>query len=379
MEPYTLSRTFLKRDIIDNFLSIIWTERYYGDSEVELVVPASYDMINKLQVGVFLGIDDSDEIMIIESMDISDGKIKLTGIALLPWFNNRFIRTTSNHEDRYWYLSDSPPGFTLWTILYYMCHSDSPYLVPGSNIIGIPNPEFLAIPGLTVLDIDMSGDNIKVAVPYGPVYDAMKEIAITYQIGMQIKLDYSDEEIYYIGFRAYRGIDRTSYQNINPIIQFSPEMDSFTNIKELQSIAALKTNVYAFAPGLKSAEGDPPLTTLAGVSALSGVQYTEFDLRALMIFADDLTTDQVGSSQDNVIDILNSRAHDALTTNHFVKAVDGEIVPESQFKYGVDYDLGDIIEVQGNSGIVQTARITEYIRSQDASGEKAYPTVSMIG
>ena len=41
MEPYTLNRKFLKQDVIDGFSSIIWTERYYGDSEVELVVPSN--------------------------------------------------------------------------------------------------------------------------------------------------------------------------------------------------------------------------------------------------------------------------------------------------------------------------------------------------
>jgi hypothetical protein len=60
-----------------------------------------------------------------------------------------------------------------------------------------------------------------------------------------------------------------------------------------------------------------------------------------------------------------------------VKSVDGEIVPDSQFQYGVDYNLGDVIEVEGNTGVIQTARITEYIRSQDQAGEKSYPTVSM--
>ena len=118
---------------------------------------------------------------------------------------------------------------------------------------------------------------------------------------------------------------------------------------------------------------------MPGVSRLSGSQYTGFDLRAQMILPSDITTDMVGGSQANLVNILNSRAYDALTTNHFVKAVDGEIVPENQFQYGIHYNLGDIIEVEGNSGIVQTARITEYIRSQDPAGEKAYPTVSMIG
>lgn len=379
MEPFILDRRFLKQDIVDGFSSIIWTERYYGDSEVQLVVPPTYDMIQKFPVGTFLGLDESDEIMILETRNIEEGNLKLTGISLLKWLNNRFIRASAAHEDRYWYLSGGTPGWVLWAIVYYMCVVGSPYL-NGTNPTGIDNPQKLAIPGLGLIDYDNTGDPITVGIPYGPVYDAAKEIATTYQVGMQILLISADETSYSLGFRSYRGLDRSSNQNVNSVVRFSPQMDSLTNIKELESIAALKTLVYAFAPGFKPAtDTDPVLTTVPGVSSLTGPEYTGFDLRALMVFSEDITTDMVGGSVDNMVNILNSRAHDALTTNHFIKAVDGEIVPENQFKYGIHYNLGDIIEIQGNSGAVQTARITEYIRSQDQGGEKAYPTVAMIG
>lgn len=384
MEPYTLNRNFLKQDVIDGFNSIIWTERYYGDSEVELVVPATSEMIKKLPIGTFLGLDSSDDVMILESWNIEDGKLKLTGISLLPWMNNRFIRTSAVHEDRYWYLNEGPAGWTLWAIIFNMCHGGSPYL-NGTINTGIPNPQRFAIPGLALVDSDMSGENINVGIPFGPVYDAMKEIATTYEIGMQLTLVSATDSEYILGFRSYKGLDRTSAQNVNPVVRFSPQMESLSGIKELQSIAALKTLVYAFAPGLKPdspAEGEPeppPLTTVPGESALTGLQYVGFDLRALMVFADDITTDKVDGDPNKVVAMLDSRAHDALTTNHFIRAVDGEIVPDAQLQYGVNYSLGDIIEVQGNSGTVQTARITEYIRSQDAAGEKSYPTVAMIG
>lgn len=373
MEPYTLDRNFLKQDIVDNFGSIIWTERYYGDSEVELVVPPTSDMIQKLPVGTFLGLEGSDEIMILETIEPLEDKLKVSGISLLSWLNNRFVRASAAHEDRYWYISGGPPGFVLWYIVENMCVEGSPYL-DGTINTGVSNPELLAIPGLGLNDYDVSGDNIAIGVPYGPVYNALKEIATTYEVGMQITLDSVTDTSYSLGFRSYRGLDHSSNQTENPVVRFSPEMESFTNIKELQSIAALKTLVYAFAPG--NPDG---LATTPGVSSLTGPEYTGFDLRALLVFADDITTDMVGASSANLVNVLNSRAQDALTTNSFVQAVDGEIVPESQFKYGIHYNLGDIIEVQGNSGIVQTARITEYIRAQDASGEKAYPTVSMIG
>jgi hypothetical protein len=372
MELFTLDRSFHKQDIIDGFLSAIWTERYYGDSEVELVVPSTPDMIKKLPNGIFLGLEGSDEIMILETSNDEEGNLKVKGISLLPWLNNRFIRVSAAHEDRYWYISGGPPGWVLWAIIYYMCVQGSPYL-DGTVPIGVTNPQQFVIPGLGLKAYDVVGDNISVGVPYGPVYSAMREIATTYEVGMQITLDLVTDTAFALGFRSYRGLDRTSGQNVNDVVRFSPQLDSFTNIKELQSIAALKTLVYAFAPG--NPDG---LATVPGVSSLSGPQYSGFDLRALLVFAEDITTDMVGASATNLVNVLNSRAHDALTNNRIVQAVDGEIVPESQFQYSIHYNLGDLIEVQGNSGVVKTSRVTEYIRAQDRAGERAYPTVAAL-
>jgi len=375
MEPYTLDRSFLKQNIIDGYDSIIWTERYYGDSAIELVVPATIEMFQKLAPGTFVGLDSSDEIMILETFNIENGKLKVTGISILPWLDNRFVRTSSLHEDKYWYLESGTAGWTLWAIVYYMCCQGSPYL-NGTNPTGIANPQALVIPGLGLRAYDQSGPVVKVGVPYGPVYKALKEIATTYEIGMQITLDEVSDIAFTLGFRSYKGVDRTSGQTENPVVRFSPQMDSFTDIKELQSIKEMKTLVYSFAPDNSDIK---PLVTTPGVASLSGPQYTGFDLRAMMIFADDITTDMVAGNSQSLVNILNSRALDELTNNPFIKSVDGEIVPDNQFQYGIHYNLGDVIEVEGNTGVVQSARITEYIRSQDAAGEKAYPTVSMIG
>lgn len=378
MEPYTMDRGFHKQEMIDGFSSCIWTERYYGDCQIELVVPPTTEMIAALPEGTFVGLIGSDRVMMIETVNMEEGKLKATGTSLEPWLNNRFIRVTANHEDRYWYISGMPAGRVMWEIVYAMCIAGSPYLSGVINI-GIDNPERLAIPGLLLRDFDASGPDVNIGVPYGPVYDALKQIATTYEIGMQLTLDAVFPTSFNLGFRTFKGLDRTSDQSVNPVVRFSPQMESFTDIKELRTIAAMKTLIYAFAPGLKPAEGDPDLRTVPGKVALTGPEYTGFDLRAMMIFADDITTDQVGADPANVVSVLNNRALLALTENRYMVAVDGEIVPESQFKYGVHYSLGDIIEVQGNSGVIQTARVTEYIRAQDAAGERAYPSVTMIG
>jgi hypothetical protein len=372
VQPYTLDRKFLPQDVIDEFDSIIWTERYYGDSEVELVVPATSEMIRKLPEGIFLALPESDEVMILETATIEEGKLKLVGMSLLPWMNNRFIRTSPLHEVTSWNVQPGTPGWVLWAIIYNFC-MNSPY-TNGSIDMGIPNPQNLIIPGLRLIDYDKTGADITVAIPFGPVYDEMRKIAVTYEVGMQIILEYANDTSYSLGYRNYRGLNRTSNQTDRPTVRFSPQMDSLTNIKELRSIAALKTLVYAFA-----SNNPGKLATTPGIASRSEQAYTGFDLRAQMIFPSDIDpTLLTGDKTKALVDLLNSRAKDELNASPFIKAVDGEIVPTNQFQYGVHYNLGDVIEVQGNSEIVQTSRVTEYIRAQDEAGERAYPTVAML-
>jgi len=374
MEPYTLNRQFLPQNAIDVFDSIIWTERYYGDSDVELVVPLTADSLSKLSTGMFLGIPESDEIMILETMSIEEGKIKFIGISLLQWLNNRFIRTSADHKESAWTITGGPAGWVLWAIVWNMCHRDSPFL-NGSVPMGVPNPEKFIIPGLELKDYDRSGPNVTQVVSFGPVYDALKEVATSYKLGMQITLESATDSAYVIGFRSYKGVDRTSDQSVTPPVRFSPQMDSLTNITELKSIATLKTWVYTYAPSVTS-----PVPTTPGESFVTGQENTGFDLRALMVTISEITNDSIVPAGDagKLLELLNTKANDVLKANPFIEVVDGEIVPTSQYKYGRDYNLGDIVEAQGNSGIVTKYRVTEYIRAQDESGEKAYPTVAAI-
>jgi hypothetical protein len=359
-----MDRNFIKQTEIDVFTSAIWTERYYGDSDATLVVPAIPAMIQALPNGIFLGMTDSKEVMLMDTIDIEAGQLKISGQGLLPFLNNRFIRATSAPEDRYWNFSGTP-GWALWAIIYYMC-------ISGAYPLGVPNPAQFVIPGLSLKSYDNSGSAQNFAVPYGPVYDGMRAIATAYEVGMRITLESATASGFSLQFQSYKGLDHTSGQNVNSIVRFSPQMDTLTGIKELQSIANYKNQVYSFCP--PNPDGLAPNPGIATVSGPTG-----FDLRAEMTMEEDLTTDMVGGSAGTMQSILNQRASQALYNARAAKAVDGTIVPLHQFQYNVDYTLGDIIEVQGNSGVVQTSRVTEYIRAQDNSGEKAFPTVAMLG
>lgn len=381
MELFTLGRDYSRQDVIDKFHSAIWTSRYYGDSEVELVVPTTVANTQILKPNVFLGLEGEREIMVLETANFTkDGKLKMTGISILKWLNNRFVRSSAKHEDRYWYFN-SVPGTVMAGIIYYHCVA-GPFL-DGTTPTGIPNPQNLVVPGLFTSGWDTSGTVQNMAVPYGPVFDAAYEIATTYQLGQQVILTNAQGNPNRLQYRNYKGIDRTSRQTANPVVRFSSQMESLTDIEELQSMANYKTVAYAFAPGLDTASrplaGAPGIASagdLDGGFSIASVG-SGFDLRALQVFAEDITTDQIGADANKLLGMLNSKAKDALSNNEYVRVVDGEIVPTAQFKYGRDYTLGDLIEIQGNSGTVNVARVIEYIRTQDESGERGYPTVKM--
>jgi hypothetical protein len=201
MDLFTLNRDFFKQNIIDEFESFIWTERYYGDSEVELVIPAKSETVKKLPLGIFLGIDRSDEIMILETVNIEGENLKFYGVSLLSWLNNRFIRSSAVHADRAWFIENKYPGEMLWYILWSMTSPDSGYLNFGVDT-GIPDPQRLAIPGIYEKNTDMSGEQVNIAVPFGPLYNALKEIAVAYGLGMQLTLDSVTEGSYLLGFRV---------------------------------------------------------------------------------------------------------------------------------------------------------------------------------
>jgi hypothetical protein len=376
MEIHTLNRGFIKQETIDEFESAIWTERYYGDGDFQLSVPATDEMMGILLKGVIMMCEGSDKPMILETRDIKDGLLKTTGIAITQWLNNRIIRTSADHTVREWLMPSYPPGQAMKEIVRLMCVAGSDYLT-GVIPIGIPvgQTSLFPVPGLVIGTFDVSGTAVALSVPFGPVYDALKTIATTYEVGMKLVLSAVFDDHYVLQFTTYKGADRTSTQTVNPVVRFSADMDSFTNIHDLESITENKNFVYVFSPS----GVNPALITSAGfASSYVGAPVQGFDLRVAETVGENISDETVAGSSATLLNLLNQQAASETQDRKIVKLVDGEIVQVSGVKYGTDFFMGDVVEVEGNTGVLQKARITEYIRSQDGAGEREYPTLSMI-
>ena len=72
---------------------------------------------------------------------------------------------------------------------------------------------------------------------------------------------------------------------------------------------------------------------------------------------------------------LQDLAYDTLDAKIVQMAVNGTAVEDKvSYTYGVDYNIGDIVQVENDFGILGTMRVTEFITSHSASGFEMYPT-----
>jgi hypothetical protein len=101
------------------------------------------------------------------------------------------------------------------------------------------------------------------------------------------------------------------------------------------------------------------------------VEPTGLDRRVILV---DASESGIASEE-----VLKNEMSVSLSQAHETAMFDGSINQDlSPYIYGVDYELGDIVKVVGDYGLNSTARVTEYIRSEDETGTKSYPTLTAI-
>jgi len=162
---------------------------------------------------------------------------------------------------------------------------------------------------------------------------------------------------------AYVGNNRTMAQTALEPVVFSMSLDSLKNIKMLQSKAGYKNVAYVFGQygyAAVYADGVDPLTV------------TGYNLHALTI-VDNSITEPAGAS---LTALLVQRGKIELAKYRPVLALDGEIPQNSKYVYGVNYDLGDLVEIRDQDGITNMMNVIEQIFVSDKEGERAYPTLS---
>lgn len=368
MHLYTLTSGFMPKDIISEFTSAIWTERYSEAGDVQLVIPASREMINKLAKGTFLALGGTKEIMILDTQSIKDGLMTVTGKSLLKflderpaWFENP--DATDEQQATGALTEDTTAGQIISYAVEQMVIDPSGFNPEGPASFFNLNWTEEIIPGLELGRVDSNGAIQRLTINLGSLYTSIQSLAQEEGVGLKLYLDSVQASTGPVfKFATYRGKNRTSDQDVHSIVRLTPKMDSLSEVEEVSSSSSYKNVLYIVYKGMTVHYAEPTLPVPEG-----------FDRRVLVVQADDIYLDEIHYQA-----YREQVARDTFANNNYVHTVDGQASPQGIYQYGVDYGLGDIIELEGLTGSLAKARITEYIRTQDKTGEREYPTLSVL-
>lgn len=356
MEVYVLDNLLRREVVLDRFESLIWTERYYAAGDFEFHINADNLSQSLLTPGTWLAINESYRVMEVQTIvnkEDSSGQQTLivTGESIETILRSRVAagNLSSATSDHTWALS-GVPMVVAQKIFDDICRTGKlsqndiiPFLKPGSIFPAgtLPNP----------------ANTLTLTLEPASVYDAIANLCTQYGLGFRLVRNMDNSELY---FDIYNGNDLTTGQNNFPAVVFSPGLDNLGQISQLQSSAKLKNVAYVISPA------GVEIVYAPGVdSTVSG-----FEKRILLVDATDLTA--IGSTSNT---LMIQRGLDALNQQTNIYALDGTITQLNKYRLGIDYNLGDIIEIRDDQGLSNNMRVTEHIYASDGQGDRSYPTL----
>ena len=399
--------------IEESFSSLVWTERYQEAGEFILEIPINVANFEVYKRGNYIQLDESDETMIIESLNINDEaedpKLEVSGRTLSCILERRI---NASRLDESYAQSVKYEGAL------------------GTVVQGIINDEFLDPKMITYswrhrnsdgtteegYDSSHPSNNYKVSDKVSASYRKISNIRYSNSVtGVTVAKDYSKlmsvydilvsiSKKYVTGFRVrlqngtfvletYKGTDRTSAQKVLDPVIFNPVMDniSYVNYFEDQTDfrnVALSYSDASWSPVEFNVSMD---TTIFNgyVWVTNNESKTNESLTGLNRF--ELAVDarssasvsgydpseyyypEMGEESDpaqNIVSKVESVATDEFDTgdHDFVKTSEGAIDPLVRYEFGKDYFLGDTVELSNDNGVIMTAVIDEVVRSYDSDG-----------
>lgn len=356
MDIQVLNHEFECIKILDTFESAIWTDRYSECGDFELVFAYDKELMQYLKDGYYLQNRESEHTMIIESTgiksDTEDGnKITVTGRSLESILNRRIIWGRQTFSGNF---QDAVEQILNENIIF-----------PNGNGRKIDNFIFQRSddPIITALTIEMeyTGDEL---------YDVISNQCVEKKIGFKIVLD---EENNFV-FSLYAGSDRSYEQTELPYVTFSPDFDNIINSSFINSSTSYKTFTYIL--GEEQENGNSFRT-----SEVFRNQKTGLERRELFTDARDISSkDENGNALSNTqyIQKLEGRGKEELTKHDISTAFEGEVDAVNMFVYGVDFFVGDIVQIADEYGNEGRAYISELVITSTKDEQSVYPTFKTL-
>lgn len=227
MDAYILNDRYQLTQVIDEFESFIWTDRYNELGEFELKAIANISLLSYLKKGFHVQIRESEKLMVIETIeyesDVENGDhLTVTGSSLERILKDRII------------LNEITIDGSLQEGIMRILNEN--FIDPSDKDRTYPIMTFRKSKDETITSLEAHktyhGEN---------VFDAIAELCQLNNVGFRVLPDMENDGFI---FELYKGVDRSYNQNTLPPIVFSPEYENIVNSNYVDSDAKAKNYIY---------------------------------------------------------------------------------------------------------------------------------------
>lgn len=359
-----------RAEALNGIDTITWIERFSEPGEFTLTAKASSGLREKLPLASLISHIDTRDVMIVENHEIEtpdedeEPILRITGRSLESWLEQRCVGSNVAADGgSLEYLPDIVMGFdTPWV--------QAADLINGHILSGwggpFIHPEDALLSWVAIHDQQHIGSSTPAerVIRRGNLLTRVQDLAWIDRFGIQvvrpgIDLTYpASTEL-----RIHNGVDRAAY------VIFSHAKGDLRKAKYLWSNKEFKNDAYVVST----------YNELRVVSTSGEEGYTR---RMVMVDASDLDSQftdlPTGTDRDAILAAMVVRGQDAIRNQSMVQITSTDISASTEYQYRRDYDIGDLVSVQGDYDVASVMRVTEYVEFQDENGESGYPTLSAL-
>lgn len=336
-----LDTNFIEVSVVEGYQSFIWTDRFNQYGDFELYAPMGTEWFYDIQIGYYLINDDTDRVMMIETVEItSDSEngdyIKVSGRSLEAILTRRIV----------W--NQTSVSGNIQTCIKKLIDDSiiNPVLAERriDNFVFLETTEEAIVN--TSIESQYTGDN---------VYDVVADICQNAGCGFKVILV---DGVFV--FMLYLGVDRSGY------ITFSNEYNNL--------ITSDYTNDYQNYSNVTLVAGEGE-----GASRTTVTVGTETGLTRRELYTDARDLRSTGLAAGVYQKQLQQRGLEKLAEVSVTEGFQGTVEPEVMYKYNEDFTIGDFVTFKDRYGNYGTPRIDEYVISDDENnGYYCYPTFVMV-
>lgn len=329
---------------VDIYQSAIFTRRYQEPGDFELYIPASQEMLTLLKSATYVTrADDTSCAGILEKITVEQNAetgdfLIASGPDLSALLDRRIVWRQTTYS-----------GAAEKIIRNLVQQA---FIEPEIAARTVSNFGLAAEIGITQkLRVQYTGDYVG---------ESIAAICKTIKCGYRVNLDMLQKKFI---FELYQGVDRSYNQNANPYVVFSSNFENLLASTYSQDNATSK-NVAQVA-----GEGQGNERVKVSVGTATGISRRETFVNAQQTSANggelDLATYE---------SVLRESGTQSLAEMIPTEEIEGEIVPNYNYTLGVDFFLGDIVEVVNDYGQQMSPRVKEVIENWATDGYTCIPT-----